>query len=585
MTDKKRYQDYKEDPLIKFPALAWLLDRPKAMLPVLGVGIVGVGMVIGSGWSSYQNIMAPPENSSPYQTIEAAAYPGKTWAIELIEEQPPGVDAWEVSENYRGRALFTFKNYGTPAQQLPESLLMTARASGSGVETTVQVYGAGQAAQHFEQIVEDLEEATDYHFEVENVSQSQIARFADGFILNAGDAVIGVLAEPEQLSNLESWYIPQVEDTLSDSQCLSIHPRSKDYQRSFFYDREDYTGLLERENIATQVNFGHLPTPSSVKLLSIENPSAVAPEAPLPDSIDDIPEEREKPSVLSRPETRDAFEQYAEYQIIDENGPGCGWAWTARVQPVHNVSMLEQLQQDELEATQQAVNAEAREYITTQREWALQVAQNMPVINQWNRHVSKINAIHDQWEKLRQGRQEIQTDWYNYVQNHDAWSEFPVRQREARESYEEELQQCLAAQEELEEWEEEYGDAEADARAEYEQELEEWREAEQERLDREAAAEREAEAREDATDEEADEESPEPTPSPSPNPSPTFESPDTPERPDGCENEPERPSILDEDRGDEPMPPTIPEDVTIPNSWPKPKNVEPEVWENNTEDE
>lgn len=596
MSEKKTYKRYKEDPFVKAPALAWMMDRPKAMLPVIGVGVLSIGAIIGTGWQSYANITAPPEDNSPYADVTPVSYQGKTWALELIASQPDNVDAWEVSENYRGRPIVDTEEYGSPAQQLPNSLLMTASATGSGVTTRVQVYGAGQGAEAFDNIQQEFEESTNYTPTVESVSQSRILRFADGFLVNTGDAIVGVTASDEtMLDALETFYIPEIESTIAESECSTIHPRSTDYQRSFFYDRDDYTGLLERENIVTEVNYEGLPTPSNLTLLSVENPSAIAPEAPLPESFDEFPEDRERPGLQSRPDTRDSFEQVAEYQVEDQNGPGCGWAWTAYEQPVHDLQQLAQDQEDTLESTQQAVNTEALEYVNMQRSWALNMAGNMPVINQWNRHVNKINSVHADWQQLREGRNAIRSDWYNFVESHNAWSEFPAQQREAREDHEEALEQCLNQQEELEEWQDEYGNFEEEqeaAREEYETEVEEWeeRQAEREREAAEEASPSESESPSSSPSSSPSEtpspsgsESPSPSPSetpspsavptPSSDPSPTFENDeDIPERPDGCETPPERPSILDEDRGDEPTPPDVPEDITIPNSWPTPEN-------------
>lgn len=577
MSEDKSYKRYKEDPFVKVPALAWLMDRPKVMLPVLGVGILSIGAILGTGWQSYENITAPPENTTPYLQIEPVSYLGKDWAIDLINEQPPVVDAWEISENYRGRPIIETSEYGNPAQEFPDSLLMTASATGGGVSTRVQVYGTGQAAQAFEDITTALEES-EYTPSSENVSQSKILRFTDGFIINTGDAIVGVTTNDEtQLDALESFYLPLIESTISESQCASIHPRPNDYQRSFYYDSDEYTGLIEKETLETQINYSNLPTPSSLSLLSVEDEDAVQPEAPLPESFDDIPDDPERPYLTSRPETREGFKKVASYQVEDVNGPGCGWEWTAHTQPIHDLTLLEQEKEATLEATQQAVNDETREYISTHRNWALQMAGYMPVINAWNQHVNKVNSIHQDWRKLREGRQEIQSDWYNYVEAHNRWREFPQLQREAREDYNEQVQECRAAQEDLEDWEENYEQYKDDyeaAREAYEEELEAWEERE--------AARSAADAEESPAPEDDASASPSPTPEDDSDlpdadddPSPTFEfDEDIPERPEGCDTPPERPSILDTERGSEPTPPEVPENVTIPNSWPQPVGVE-----------
>lgn len=578
MSKKKPYKRYQEDPFVKAPALAWLMDRPKAMLPVIGVGLLGVGTVLSMGWQSYESIAAPLANDSPYAEVQAVASNAKSWIVDIAEAQPPTVNTWEVSENYRGRHIIDGEHYvNAVGQELPESLLLTSGAIGDGVTFRAQAYGAGQGAKAFEQILATMEEYTDYEPTVENVSQSKIARFADGFIINAGDGIVGVVAEDvDMLDELETFYVPQVESSISASDCARIHPRSDDYMRSFFYNQEEYTGLLEQENIVTEVNFSNLPTPASLQLLQVENPNAIAPEAPLPESFKDLPDDRERPGLQPRPETRDSFEKIAEYQIEDSTGPGCGWEWTAHTQPVHDLDAMLQEQQHELDTTQQAVNTTTREYISTQQTWALQMAANMPTINQWNRHVNRVNSIHEQWEELRTARNEIRTEWYNWAEAHDDWREFPVLQREAREDYTEAVEICETAQEELEEWEDEYGNAEEEQREAYIEELEAWEERQAEREEEERRPEPSPSPSDDESGSPSDDESsapespsPSPTPSPSDDPRPTFEPEDIPERPEGCDTPPERPAILDEDRGDEPQQPTIPENVTIPNSWPK----------------
>lgn len=57
--------------------------------------------------------------------------------------------------------------------------------------------------------------------------------------------------------------------------------------------------------------------------------------------------------------------------------------------------------------------------------------------------------------------------------------------------------------------------------------------------------------------------------------------PTVPERPEDCDTMPDRPSILDEERGDEPQPPEVPEGVTVPNSWEDPAGEDDENSDGN----
>lgn len=558
----KTVKDYNGS--VKAPRLARLLDKPLVYVAFGTAAAVGIGSFIGSGWTSYQNVISEPEVISPYQEIQPVSFKGKTWAEKLVSMKPPTVKAWETAESSKAQSPINTKICNS-LQEIPITLLSTHIGKGSKVESRVQVYGAGQSATQFEKYSEKLKNCFS-NIKEEKISSTKVLKFTDGFLLNVGDSIIGVTYTKENDSEkLLEFYIKNAEKTLKETKCLALDPNSKDSKRSFYYDKDSYEGLYEDQKIETNVDFTNLPEPTEIKLKEVKNPYTLQPEAPLPETFPELPTEVEKPAIPNSVKNVNKFEDIAKYLIADNSGPGCGWAWSSQASPVYDSNKLATDKNEEILEVQNYVNTKTLDYINQKNNWALSIMSVMPKADSWNEFVNNTNKVHEKWDWLRSERLKIRNTWYNYVERHDSWRTFDDRKAAALDAYQKEVDKCELAKEELENWE-----------SEWREKFDENEKKRQEFLAKQREEQKESpEPTPSPTPEEGDEikESSEPTPAPSPTPTPqeTFEGIDIPEKPQGCSVDPVRPAIIDQEKPSEPQAPVLPDEVTIPNSWPQPQ--------------
>lgn len=547
MRSKKTYREYREDDTVKFPAVSYVLDRKALYITFSLIALLAFGLVVKVGWDSYNKAIEEPEVITPYLDMEPASSPGRTWAAELTARNPAGLSEWAVSENTKPQTVIDSK-YCSNIADLSTSLLSTHKASGSGVETRVQVYGAGQAFKQFEAYTNVLDTCFN-GVSAENVSQSTVARFPGGFLLTAGDGIVGVTAPEELIDSLIDFYVSSTESTLTDSKCVALNVYTNDAFRSFFYDRDSYTGLEETKPLETQVNISGLPTPTEIKLNEIANTEAIVPEAPLPADFPVLPKKAvEKPSIPGSVKDEAGFAKKAAYKIADFDGPGCGWEWSAQAPPVYSKPELESARKAAIKSTQESLDVTAQSYVRTKVDWALQIASILPKADRWNSYVNQTNSVHEKWYWLEAEREALRPAWFDYIAQHEEWSTFDARKAEATRLFDEASKKCEADEKALEEWEDKWGKL-AEERE---------KQLEKERLEKE---------KKESEKDSKPSKSPSPSPTPSASPSPTVE---IPEKPAGCDTPPERTEIMDQEKPAEPIAPDVPKGVTIPQSWPNP---------------
>lgn len=514
---------------VKAPFLKWLLEHGVIYSVFALVAVLGFAGVVHSGYANYQTIISQKKVSSPYADVEATDSIGMKWAADFIAQAPENATNWTVGNTSKPQSIVAQKHcstIGTP----PTSLLATYTATGENIETTIQVYGAGQAAQQFSKYASTLGECLNAQ-----LAENNVVRYDNSFVLLLGDSIIGVKGTNENIDSLLNWYKENASKTLTDSGCLELNTTVNDAKRSFFYDKDSYEGFKKSDLLKTKIDFSNLPTPQGVTIQQITNSTAVEPEAPLPDKFPKMPKTVAQPSLPSSIPDQNSFEAKATYQVADTDGPGCGWAWAGQKAPEYNEEDLRTAKQKVITETQEKLDESTTSYVNSKVSWAFNVALTIPQIDKWNAYVKQVNDVYAKWDWLNAERTSIQNDWYSYVAAHNEWITFDTRKKEAAEKYQKDVDTCMAKREELQDWENKYGDN-ADT----------------------------TEPETETTPEPSD--SPTPTVSPTPTPTPTVS---VPPKPEGCDTMPVKPEILDQTKPAEPQPPTIPEGVTIPDSWPK----------------
>lgn len=552
---RRKFREYRNDPTVKTPILAWLTDRSVFYVALAAFSVAVLVVVYSKGYEALQRINTEPVEVSPYMNVEPVDSQGQAWAVSLINEKPGNVNSWNVSNTSKPLLITTPSDLSISSEKISTSVLSSYSAVGDGVEVRVHVYGAGQAGKDFERYTKILEQRTQLEKGSDENGSSVV--YANGFYLSMGDAIVSVsVSNNETRDQLLQFYSSRMPETLKESGCYDLTTNASDASRSFFYDRDSYTGFREETTVETLEPLNNLPTPTGTEIRNINTPNAVEPESPLPADFPALPGEAvAKPSLPEKIETVDKFTENAVYNVADKNGPGCGWKWSGQEAPVYDLVDLESTKNKTINDVQNSVDEDAVAYTNSQKDWALETALVMPKVNAWNDYAKSVNTVHERWAWLDAEREKLKEPWEQYVEEYNEWLTFDSRKAEATEKYNEELQVCVDKQDDLLAWEDKWGDL--------------WAEQEAEKNNPTSPAPTTpTEAPE--TQEPTEPATPTESPSESPTATPTEEPVDIPERPEGCSVAPQRPAIIDQTKPEEPQAPTIPEGVTLPDSWEKP---------------
>jgi hypothetical protein len=545
---RKTYREYRESESVKFPALAWLLDRKIIYIATMLVAVIALGSYLKTGWDSYNQAIKEPEAITPYADIQPSSFAGKTWAEKLLATNPANLKNWTVDKSTKPKSAVDLK-VCSKIPTLSTSLLSTHVANSDQGEVRVQVYGAGQAAKEFTNYASALK--TCFGSDVEETKNSKFVIFPRGFIITAGDAIIGVYTSDDSVRDaLFDFYSKNMETSLIESSCLALISSPQDANRSLFYNPKDYTGLSDSQNLETAVDITGLPTPTSLKLDDVKDDSATIPEAPLPKDFPTLPKTVvSKPTIPAALKNENAFTGVAEYHAPDTKGPGCGWEWTAQVAPEVDLKKLAKEKSDAIVSTQTSLDNKALGYVDGKINWALQVASLAPSVDVWNTFVNETNLVHDKWNWLKSERNKLEPAWREYVADHDEWLSFDQRKADALKKFDEEFKQCQKDEKDLADWKKDWQKISDDQ------------------------AKDKAKADADAKDSEKNKPtaSPSATPTPTPSATPSASAVTSPPKPAGCSTPPVEPEIATQAKPAEPKAPSIPEGVTIPASWPTPK--------------
>lgn len=532
---RKKYRDYKRDRLIRTPVFAWLLDR-SIIYVALFVGVtLLVGGILKSGYNSFQRVVAQPEVVSPYLDISSQRSNGMQWAYDLIRHNPDNEGEWKVSDSQKPAHPIDASKC-LHQDVVSASNLATFSASGDGVETRIQVYGAGQARSQFNTYAKAYKECFKDYELVEGTDN--VVKFKNGFVFTLGDAIVSVTAnDNSQRDTLLDFYLREAQSSLVSSGCVALTVTAGDSLRSFYYDEERYTGFLEDKVMETETNVDNLPVTELITLNEIAKVGNTKPESPLPAGFPELPDEVEKPVVPVPVNKVETFDKVATYQVEDNFGPGCGWEWSAQKMPVYNVDSLEKNKIAAIDEAQKLSNDEAQSYVDRVLQWALDMILVQPDADKWNKYVDNVNNVHDKWDWLNTERRILKPYWDEYIEHYRSWVTFDDRKEEAANAYDTALEECQSKQEELEDWENTWGEI---------------YDAQQDAINNPPPP---------VIDDDGNVIPPEPV-------TPV----EIPERPEGCTELPVKPSIIDQDKPDEPVAPSIPAGVTIPSSWDKPEN-------------
>lgn len=615
------------------PLAAFIFDRGYVFGAFCLIALLVITTIISQGFRDLDAMASPAVDDSPYREVEARDFLGKRFISDLVQQHPEEIDSgdWEADDSARMPSTIFSVEACPDLGTVPNSLLTTYQGQGDGLTVSGRVYGAGQAREYFERVgnvIENCEDVSDFDTFTTS-TDPELAAFSfesdntEYAVVTVGDVIKEITVSDDSsvsLSDAVDFYAEYSIESLQREEwvCYDLTPSADDSTRSFFYDYANYDGLHDSQELVNETNIDNLPTPALVRngnsgatnaINQPEEPDRETPESPLPDDMEEeTPREPSLPVLPSEFDFQEDFRETAVYEVSDWDGPGCGWSWSAQISPVYDEEMIEHNRNVIMTETQNEVERQADSYLDENHDYTLSVLKQDIVITDWNEWVDNVNSIHDNWQWLEEQRDILWDSWETYLANHDEWESFPDRQEEAQDNYDDAFEQCMNQREDVEEWDDRYRDAvesgeavidtasyqstdgnsiqvipasneesgeedsddgdsssddsdstnSADNNANNEEEEEEENSSGNDSGNENGSGnEGEEDSRADEEEEEEEEE----------------ELPTVPPRPADCDPDSiEEPSILSEDRGDEPEAPEVPEGVTVPESWDHPNS-------------
>lgn len=539
----KKLKDYESSPAYNSPELAWIMNRGIIYFTALFLGSILIASIIKGGIDAHERILEPAPVVEEWMTVQAENTMAQNWAENFIKESPGSeYGDWKTTNNFLPRHLVLNDTCrGIESIKFDDALLGTYKGETDSVKVTLQLFGAGQTIKTFEQYAEKMIECG-YTETVTPVHGYRAFKYENGFFMTAGDVILGVRTTNEKyVEELFELYDERLITSLRESQCVSLSVEEKDLYRNIYFNPEEYTGYHVETQKINKVSIDNIPNPTNYTVHNIID-NVNEPEGPLPDSFIKLPEPVQQPNIPEKVNKKQEFSELVSYELEDEYGPGCGWEWHNQSVPKVNTEMLKMNQNNVLSAAQERVDEQAKVYVNERMNWATEIMVLLPLIHEWNTYVAEVQEVFEQWETLERERATLKPLWIQYVNNYNDWLTFDERKEEAQEKYDSAVQLCREQEEELNEWLEEYRNSNTVSNI--------------------------------VPNTVTPTPSPDPTVTPNPDPTVTPEPTITPHTPmpNGCLYEPVKPRILDEMKPNEPQPPFIKENVTVPNSWPQPNN-------------
>lgn len=499
--------------------------------------VAALGVLGWRSWSLWQQLTAPVAKNTPYnESYQAKEYPGKRFLSELASAVPDGVDParWVVSSD--GKNDTSVKVLPSECTQIAPSVAQLAykTAKADGVTVSIMIYGAGQARTQFDKYASQLAECRGAK------PDGDLVRANGGAVMTRGDAIVSVLSSDSGLlDKLVPWYQGKLEEALVASSCSSLDETAADASRSFYYDSNAYTGTTRSEKVAVE---DPILAASSPQLLASNGMSVARtfmdpqdkstvkqPLSPLPAGMEtNLPTAPTAPSISVKPDLP-ATEKTVTYQIADKTGPGCGWTWSGQKTPKFDEGVIKANQKITLKNAKTELRNNIATYNKSIVSWSSQTALAMSFQTSWDDYVSKSAAIYASWNDLNQKRAAIQGRWFSYVDEANKWLTWSDDVDKAQKDWEDAIKQCVKST----------ADAGSSSKPD---------------------------------DEDGDGVI-------------SGGSTDSDDEDDGhgkdrgtgmsaaqvqkqCETANPKPAILDEERPEKPVPPTIPQGVTLPSTWP-----------------
>lgn len=359
---------------------------------------------------------------TPYAMVQAAKYVGQKFLVKFMANPPEGVkaDSWHVGHDTSISTL-PASYYQQPA---PPSMLSYATARGTNITVKTMIFGAGQAKTFYDKLVNNLTDNTNL-FNPANTSKSHIT-VNNVSLITRGDVIVSVISDDANLlKTVTTDYLVKLDEMLQQSGCVDLNENSDDASRSFYYDKKGYNGLQKSTKVAVNTK---IITPSVPQVLldnrmktsrmfvdPAEQVTVSKPESPLPANFpSDMPKKPNIPTFMTQPSTP-SNSQTVLVQAADYQGPGCGWAWTGQVKPYYNVQALKQNENMTITNAKNQLSNNIMAYNKSIIDYSLKTMIDSSFIADWEAYTDSVSQTVQKWKDLAAKRDSFKAEWLEYV--------------------------------------------------------------------------------------------------------------------------------------------------------------------------
>ena len=406
--------------------------------------VIGTAGIIERGVSTWNDATTVPTHVSKYASITAASFPGSRFVNGMVSKSV-------LHDSVTMKTMTSDSVSVLPSEcdsTIPSTVVYDRSGIGDGYTITVMAFGAGQATKQYESYQSSCTSIGDDAVKSDGLRYSS---WSDGYLVVAGDAMVEVKVDDRsRMTAVLDSVMKRMRSLLASTSCVSISESAGDSTRSFYYDRKSYTGLTKVKQVETTTRSAQLSSPQSL----INNSGSMsevfsspttrdAPESPLPSSMKgSLPTEPSLPQLPSSPSSV-MTTALIEYQVDDEDGPGCGWTWSGQKSPSIASDALRRAYEKTRTSQLTQLSNSVLAYNTLSKSWSLSAMWSMRFITTWSSYVKSVNSIVASWNALDKARDDFKPTWTKYIQSLYTWEKGRLAYDDEKSDYDSTVSTCV----------------------------------------------------------------------------------------------------------------------------------------------
>lgn len=230
-----------------------------ALVSLLLIGAIALsGFLIYRAWNMYKGIMNTKIDNSPYSAkYQAKTFPGITFMDDTLRDAPEGITDWNLTDD---PSLIKMLPEDCRSVSGSNALLAQKQANGDGYSAAIQVYGAGQARVQYENLKKSITSC----FPNAKITDESVD-YDKGRLMTYGDSIVSIIASGDLKTKLVDTLQKKTIDNLTITNCVALNESVDDAKRSFYYDRNSFVGYMKTETVKQAVT---LLEPSAPQILT-----------------------------------------------------------------------------------------------------------------------------------------------------------------------------------------------------------------------------------------------------------------------------------------------------------------------------